>query len=98
MDWTPGLEKTPIVEMLTSVGYVVYAIRDFQNNYPMGDRPIEIIPADRVYVEGPPHGFNMLATRDRDLVDRLGLRVVNDVSPKLLVEKNPALHHPVGGL
>lgn len=98
VDWTPGLEKTSIVAMLTAVGYAAYAIRDFQNNYPMGDRPIEVIPVDHVYLEGPPHGFNMLATKDHGLVDRLGLRVVSDVSPKLLVEKDPTLHHPVGGL
>jgi hypothetical protein len=53
---------------------------------------------DRVYLEGPPHGFNMLATKDRDLVGRLGLRIVENVSPKLLLDKDPALHHPLGGL
>jgi hypothetical protein len=60
----------------------------------MENRPIEIIPVDRVYLEGPPHGFNVLATTDSDLINRYGLRIVEDVSPKLLLHKDPALHHP----
>jgi FkbM family methyltransferase len=95
VDWTPGLENTSIVQLLTSQGYSVFAIRDFHDNYPMTDQPIEIIPVDHVYLEGPPHGFNMLATKDSDLVRRLGLCVVEDVSPKLLLHKDPALHHPL---
>mgnify|MGYP003288488481 CR=1 FL=1 len=95
VDWSEGLEKTSIVQFLKSFGYSVFAIRDFHNNYPMAGRPIEIIPVDRVYLEGPPHGFNALATTDADLVARLGLRIVEDVSPKLLLHKDPALHHPI---
>ena len=95
VDWSEGLEKTSIVQFLRSHGYTVFAIRDFHNNYPMAGRPIEIIPVDRVYLEGPPHGFNALATTDPDLVKRLGLRIVENVSPKLLLHKDPALHHPI---
>lgn len=98
VDWTPGLEHTSVVRLLTSRGYAVFAIRDFQGNYPMANHPIEVVPVDRVYLEGPPHGFNLLASKDPDLVGRLGLRVVERVSPKLILEKDPALHHPVGGL
>ena len=95
VDWSEGLEKTSIVEFLRSHGYTVYAIRDFHNNYPMAGHPIEIIPAHRVYLEGPPHGFNALATPDPNLVTRLGLRIVENVSPKLLLHKDPELHHPI---
>ncbi len=95
VDWTEGLENTAIVRLLTSQGYAVFAIRDYHDNLPMKGRPVEIIPVDRVYLEGPPHGFNALATKDPDLVRRLGLRVVEDVSPKLLLHKDPALHHPL---
>jgi FkbM family methyltransferase len=95
VDWTNGLENTSIVKLLTSQGYVVFAIRDFHDNIPMGEEPIEIIPVDCVYLEGPPHGFNLLATKDADLVRRLGLCVVKNVSPKLLLHKDPALHHPL---
>lgn len=95
VDWTEGLENTPIVRLLTARGYAVFAVRDYHDNQPMAGRPIEIIPAGRVYLEGPPHGFNALATKDPELVQRLGLRVVEDVSPKLLLHKDPALHHPI---
>jgi len=95
VDWTNGLEKTSIVTFLTSQGYEVFAIRDFHSNYPMTDYPVEIVPVAQVYLEGPPHGFNVLATKDRDLVNRLGLRIVTNVSPKLLLEKDPALHFPL---
>ena len=80
------------------MGYTIFAIRDFHDNYPMAGKAVEIIPVDRVYLEGPPHGFNLLAIKDSNLVRRLGLRVVENVSPKLLVHKNPALHHPLDGL
>jgi FkbM family methyltransferase len=95
VDWTSGLKNTSIVSMLTSQGYDVFAVRDFHNNHPMAGQPIEIIPVEHVYLEGPPHGFNSLATKDRNLVARLDLRVVKDVSPKLLLGRDPALHLPL---
>lgn len=98
VNWSNGLENTSIVKFVESRGYVVFAIRDFHDNYPMKDKSIEIIPVDSVYLEGPPHGFNLFATKDSNLVTRLGLRIVKDVSPKLLVDKDPAIHHPLGGL
>jgi FkbM family methyltransferase len=94
-DWSDGLENTPIVQLLTSHDYTVFAIRDFHNNYPMAGYPVEIIPVDCVYLEGPPHGFNLLATKDSDLVRRLGLRIVKNVSPKLLLNRDPTLHQPL---
>lgn len=97
VDWTNGLENTSVVRLMTESGYEVYAVRDLHGNRSMEGQPIEVIPADRVYLEGPPHGFNMLASKDPELVGRLGLRVVENVSPKLLPEKDPALHHPLGG-
>jgi FkbM family methyltransferase len=98
VDWSEGLENTSVVRLLTSRGYKVFAVRDFHLNYPMAGKPIEIIPVDKVYLEGPPHGFNALATKDAELIGRLGLQVVESVSPKLLLDRDPALHHPTGGL
>ena len=95
VDWSNGLENTSIVSFLTAQGYDVFAVRDFHNNYPMANEPIEVIPVDRVYLDGPPHGFNTLATKDPNLGARLGLRVVKDVSPKLLLDRDPALHLPL---
>jgi FkbM family methyltransferase len=98
IDWSFGLENTSVVKYVMSMGYQVFAIRDFHDNFPMAEKEIEIIPVKEVYLEGPPHGFNMLATKDSTLIARLGLRLVNNVSPKLLIDKNPSLHHPLSGL
>ncbi|MBA4078021.1 MAG: FkbM family methyltransferase, partial [Cyanobacteria bacterium PR.023] len=94
VDWSDGLVNTEPVQFLTKHGYSVFAIRDFHNNYPMSGQPIEVVPAESVYLEGPPHGFNVLAVKDESLIEKLGLKVVAGVSPKLLLDKEPALHHP----
>jgi FkbM family methyltransferase len=60
-DWSRSLEHVPTVALAASHGYSVYAIRDYHDNIPMEGRPIEVIPVDSVYLEGPPHGFNVLA-------------------------------------
>lgn len=96
VDWSAGLPQTSIVRRLLDLGYEVFAIRDFHDNRSMAGQPIELVPADSVYLEGPPHGFNMLATRRfSEIGRRLDLRVVRGVSPKLLLEKDPRLHHPL---
>lgn len=98
VDWSAGLQRTPIVALLLGHGYQVYAVRDFNSNYPMAQQPVELIPADAVYLEGPPHGFNMVAVKDGAVFDNPRYRICRDVSPKLLRHKDPALHHPLGGL
>lgn len=98
VDWSNGLPNTEIVRLLTGQGYEVFALRDFNSNYDLSGRPIELIPADAVYLEGPPHGFNMVATKDPALFQTDAYRIVRDVSPKLLRHKDPKLHHPMGGL
>jgi FkbM family methyltransferase len=94
VDWSAGLGATSIVTLVRACGYAVYAIRDFHDNRSMAGRPVEIVPLESVYLEGPPHGFDLLATRDSSLVDRLGLVLVPGVSPKLLAHQDPVLHSP----
>jgi FkbM family methyltransferase len=98
VDWSDGLLATPIARFLTGHGYTLFALRDFNSNYDLSGRPVELIPADAVYLEGPPHGFNMVAVKDAAVFEGPGYRIVRDVSPKLLRHKDPALHHPAGGL
>lgn len=98
VDWSNGLENTDIVRFLTRRGYEVFALRDFNSNYDLSSRPIELVPLGAIHLEGPPHGFNMVAVKDPATVQREPFRIVRDVSPKLLRHKDPALHHPVGGL
>lgn len=98
VDWSNGLENTEIVRLLTDQGYAVFALRDFNSNFDLAGRPVEVIPVDAVHLDGPPHGFNMVAVKDPSIFNGPGYRIVRDVSPKYLRHKDPALHHPVGGL
>ena len=98
VDWSNGLLDTELGRFLTERGYTLFALRDFNSNYDLAGRPIELIPADAVYLEGPPHGFNMVAVKDPSVFESAEYLIVRDVSPKLLRHKDPKLHHPVGGL
>jgi hypothetical protein len=99
VDWTNGLASTELVKFVASFGYHVVAVRDFQANVDMRGQPIELIPLEKTYLEGPPHGFNLLAVKDRALLDDPIFRHCSStVSPKLLIHKDPKLHHPLGGL
>lgn len=98
VDWSRGLRNTEVVQFLAALGYTIYAIRDFQSNYDLAGRPIELVPIDTAYLDGPPHGFNLFAFRDAAVIDDELFRVTPNVSPKLLFHRNPELHHPAGGL
>jgi FkbM family methyltransferase len=98
VDWSAGLHNTEILRYLASLGYTMFAIRDFQSNYDLRGRPIELVPAETAYLEGPPHGFNVLAIKEPSLVQNDRFLIRPDVSPKLLLHRDPALHHPAGGL
>lgn len=98
VDWSNGLENTDLIRFLLDQGYHVFAIRDFNSNYDLSGRKIELIPVDSVYLEGPAHGFNMVAVKDLTIFSSDEFCICRNVSPKLLRHKNPALHHPIGGL
>jgi len=98
VDWSAGLQNTEIVQHLASFGYTLFAIRDFQSNYDLSGRPIELVPVETAYLEGPPHGFNVLAVRDTSIIENDLFRITPNVSPKLLLHRDPKLHHPAGGL
>ncbi|OQP54282.1 hypothetical protein A4H97_22605 [Niastella yeongjuensis] len=98
VDWSDGLHNTEIAQFLKSFGYTLFSLRDFQANYDLKDKVIELIQPEDTYLEGPPHGFNMLAIKDISLIQNEHFRIVKNVSPKYLVHKDPALHHPVDGL
>jgi FkbM family methyltransferase len=98
VDWSAGLQNTEIVRYLASFGYTLFAVRDFQSNYDLGGYPIELVPVETAYLEGPPHGFNVLAVKDTAVIDNDVFRITPNVSPKLLLHRDPKLHHPTGGL
>jgi FkbM family methyltransferase len=98
VDWSAGLHETDILSFLASHDYTMFAVRDFQSNFDLRGRPIELVPAATAYLEGPPHGFNVLAVKDVTIVENERFVMRPGVSPKLLLHRDPALHHPAGGL
>ena len=97
VDWSDGLESTPICRLLADDGYRLFAIRDLHTNHDVRGMCIELIAATTVYLDGPPHGFNMLALPPGVVLPEPQFTIVNGVSPKLLRHKDPAIHHPVEG-
>ncbi len=98
VDWSRGLAQTDICRYLAEMGYTIHALRDFNSHREMGARRIELLALDKVYLDGPPHGFNMVAVQDPAVLVGPLFRQVSHVSPKLLAHKDPALHHPLDGL
>jgi FkbM family methyltransferase len=98
VDWSQGLERTDILRYLAHLGYSAYAVRDFQSNRDLGGRPIELVAPETAYLDGPPHGFNVLATKEPALLEAEPFVFSPNTSPKLLAHRDPALHHPAGGL
>lgn len=96
-DWSKGLQNTDVYRYVESFGYTIHALRDMQSNIDLRDRPIELVPPETAYLDGPPHGFNMFAVKDRSILRDGLFRIVPNVSPKLLRHRDPALHAPTGG-
>jgi FkbM family methyltransferase len=95
VDWSHGLRKTEIIRYIESFGYEAFAIRDYQSNVPMAGHPVELVFAEDVVLEGPPHGFNMLAVKQRATLERALYRFCRAVSPKLLFHRDQRLHGPL---
>ena len=93
-DWSNGLDGTDVLSYLQGLGYRTFAIRDYQSNVAMNGAPIELVPTNDIYIEGPHHGFNILASKKKEIVKLLNAKLVAGVSPKLLKHRDPALHQP----
>jgi FkbM family methyltransferase len=94
VDWSRGLANTPPVKLLLDRGYEVFALRDYQANVQMKPGPIELVPLEGCYLEGPAHGFNLFATKRPGRVKQLGAVLRPGLSPKLLRHRLSALHQP----
>jgi len=94
-DWSNGIENTNIVRFLSDRGYSVFGIRDYHSNVAMKGKPVELVELEGMFIDGPAHGFNMLATKRADELDPSVFKFVRGVSPKLLFHRDPALHGPL---
>ena len=96
-DWSEGLRRTPLCARLIEQGYEVLAIRDYQGNEGRMLDVVELVDIDSAVIDGPPHGFNLLATKARGRLDPSVFRIVHNVSPKLLHHRDPRIHAPLVG-
>lgn len=94
VDWSGGLSKTSVVKMLTDRGYHVFALRDYQAHVDMTGKALEMVKLDGAYLDGPPHGFNLFATKTPARLDEFGVTLREGVSPKLLRHRLSPLHQP----
>lgn len=95
VDWSNGLERTDVLRCLGDLGYKSYAIRDYHSNEELPRSTVELIPASTCYLEGPSHGFNMLAIKRGSIVEDRFFKIVDGVSPKLLKHRDPKYHAPL---
>ena len=95
VDWTNGLVNTPIVQNLANYGYHMFALRDCQCNWELDLQKPELIPLEDVLLEGPPHGFNIVASKDKQFFSKEHFDFVKGVSPKYLRHRSPSLHRPL---
>lgn len=95
-DWSKGIEKSSLVELLLQHEYKVYGLRDAQSNWELALEKPELVPLDKIYLEGPPHGFNLIAAKDESFFSNSRFTFVDKVaSPKYLRHRNPEFHMPM---
>ena len=61
----------------------------------MNGRKVELVDIDSAVISGPPHGFNLLAVKDRKRLDPAVFSIVKGVSPKLLHHRDQKIHGPL---
>ncbi|HEV7781810.1 MAG TPA: FkbM family methyltransferase [Chitinophagaceae bacterium] len=94
-DWSKGLENSNSVKLMKSLGYEVFAVREFHQNINTTAMPVELLPLENTFCEVPPHhGFNMLAVPSKSMVENDLFRIVYGLSPKLILTKNDPLFAP----
>lgn len=95
VDWVNGIENTDVIKFVSKFGYTFFAIRDYNSNVSMVGKPIELVPINNIYLEGPPHGFNILAIKDISIIEGDIFSIRPGVSPKLLKHRDQAIHGPL---
>ncbi len=95
-NWDNGLENSDSIKFMKDLGYKVYSIRDFHNNMDTTGMKVELLPVERTYIKGPPHGFNLLAIKDESQIQNEVFSIVYDYSPKLLLHKSEKEFLPAG--
>jgi hypothetical protein len=95
LDFTKGILNLKIIKFLKKLNFTMYAIRDDHDNVGKYEK-IELINLNKVFYKGPCHGFNILATKDKNILNHRDVIILNKtLSPKYLLYKKSFLFHPV---
>ena len=89
-NWSKGLKKVSIIKYLLKKNYNIYAIRDLHSSFDINNIEIELLPLKNIFIDGPNHGFNMLATKNTKIKAKL---IKNKYSPKYLPYKSAKYFH-----
>lgn len=93
VNWKKGLKNTSIIKILLSNNYSVFAIRDCHSNKNLRNK-IELLDIDNLYLEGPHHGFNLIATKNKSLLKNKNIFFSKkNFSPKYLFHKSSKKFH-----
>lgn len=93
VNWNKGLKKTPIIKLLKSHNYKIFCIRDIHSNFKTKNN-IELLSLDNTFLEGPKHGFNLIATKNKNLLFNKNILITKkNVSPKYLFYKSSSKFH-----
>lgn len=93
-DWSKGIQNSEIMQFMLSTGYKLFAIRDFHSNVDTKEIPVELIPVESINTDGPPHGFNMLAVKDINILEASFFSIVGNLSPKLFIDRKEIMNYP----
>lgn len=93
VSWKKGLQGTKIVKLLKKYKFKIYAIRDLHSSFNIKDVKIELLPMKNVFLKGPKHGFNMIATKNKTLERYI---IKETCSPKYLFYKKENNFHTKG--
>ena len=92
-NWNKGILNTKLCKLLSDRKYNMFAIRDI-NSSSYKIKYIELVPLEKIYLKGPPHGFNVIAFPINFKIPKV-FKVVKNVSPKYLMHKDKKFYHPI---
>ena len=93
VNWRKGLKNTSIIKLLLKYGYNIYSVRDYHSNIKLKNK-VELLGLKNTYLEGPDHGFNLIATKDKTLLSNKNIFInYKNYSPKYLFHKTSDKFH-----
>ena len=93
VNWKNGLINTPIIKLLKKNNFKIYSIRDCHSNIKLRNK-IELLNLNNTFLKGPNHGFNLIATREKNLILKKNIILSNkNYSPKYLFYKSSKKFH-----